>query len=320
MIDILLSGLFSIHTPRVPFMLFAATFASISEWTKLHDGTRMPTISLGTCCGSSPEVGLAPWVNAGGIGIDTAIGYRDQPQIAAMLKQIGVARSSVYITSKTAAGCGKVPDCAADPNVTVASIKTSMQQLGVEYIDLMLLHRPCQQLGKACSIDPGAAATQGNCTGPDLIGNPTVANNALWTGMQEAQKQGLVRSIGVSNYNAAELQALQGAVPVVNQCEMSVSGVDKVTLKYCQEHNIVYESFGTLRGCDWTATAVAAAAAAHAVSAAQVCIRWAVSNATMVLEHCAGVSPDSDERETFALECAALFFSSSFFSHAVPSR
>jgi aryl-alcohol dehydrogenase-like predicted oxidoreductase len=51
-----------------------------------------------------------------------------------------------YITSKTPAGCGSEPDCASDPQVTIKSINESLAQLGVTYIDLMLLHRPCQQL------------------------------------------------------------------------------------------------------------------------------------------------------------------------------
>jgi len=256
----------------------AASMPAVDKWTQLHDGHQMPTISLGTCCGSKPQVGLAPWIAAGGVGIDTAIGYNNEPQIGSILKSLKVHRSSVFITSKTKAGCGEVADCAADPNVTLTSIKQSLQQLEVDYIDLMLLHRPCQQLKKKCSLDPGAAATQGNCTGPDLIKDSTAANNALWEGMQHAQKLGLVRSIGVSNYNAQELAALEGAVPVVNQCEMSVLGVDKVTLKYCQEHGIVYESFGAMRGCDWTAPAVTSAAAAHSVSAAQVCLRWVLQS------------------------------------------
>jgi diketogulonate reductase-like aldo/keto reductase len=64
---------------------------------------------------------------------------------------------------------------------------------------------------------------------------------ALWHGLQQTVAQGLVRSIGVSNYSPAELAALQGAVPAVNQCEMSVEGADNDTLAYCTAHGIKYQ-------------------------------------------------------------------------------
>lgn len=99
--------------------------------------------------------------------------------------------------------------------VVLASINESLTQFGVDFIDLMLLHRPCQQFSQQCSIDPKLS----NCTGPNPIPNPTASNNALWAGMATAQKMGLVKSIGVSNYNSDELAALKGPVPAVNQCE-----------------------------------------------------------------------------------------------------
>ena len=69
------------------------------------------------------------------------------------------------------------------------------------------------------------------------------------THQSQAKKQGLVRSIGVSNYFAGELAALVGEVPAINQCEMSISGYDNATIQYCQQHGIVYESYGAMRGC-----------------------------------------------------------------------
>jgi diketogulonate reductase-like aldo/keto reductase len=290
--------------------------AAITPMMKLNDGKFMPRINLGTCCGSSPSIGLKPWLEAGGIGIDTSIDYHDEADIGAVLKATNTKREDVYITTKITAGCGALPDCGTDPAIAMASVKKSLANLGVSYIDMMLLHRPCQQLKQQCSIAPKLT----NCSGPSPIGSAaaaTKANNALWKGLQMAQAQGMVKSIGVSNYFAGELAALEGAVPAINQCEMSIQGYDNATIKYCQAHGIVYESYGAMRGCPFTVRAalgwlsalrvflwkyilygafvwvrralnsrkrrfpgqsprVATIAAAHKVSAAQVCPHWAV--------------------------------------------
>ena len=94
---------------------------------------------------------------------------------------------------------------------------------------------------------------------------------ALWHGLQQTVAQGLVRSIGVSNYSPAELAALQGAVPAVNQCEMSVEGADNDTLAYCNAHGIKYQSYGAVRGCPFGAPAVVKAAAALPFSTSATC-------------------------------------------------
>ena len=157
-----------------------------------------PAISLGTCCGSKPDVGLPVWLEAGGVGIDTSIDYHDETNIGAILKTRKIPREKVYITTKVTAGCGKTPDCGADASIAMNSVHQSLKNLGVEYIDMILLHRPCEQLQQKCSI----AAKLTNCSGPTPLTPPeaTKANNALWAGLMQAKKAGLVKSIGVSNY------------------------------------------------------------------------------------------------------------------------
>ena len=93
---------------------------------------------------------------------------------------------------------------------------------------------------------------------------------ALWKGLQMAKAQGLVRSIGVSNYFPGELAALEGEKPAINQCEMSVQGYDNATIAYCQANGIVYQSYGAMRGCPFSDPEVAAIAKTHSVSTAQV--------------------------------------------------
>jgi len=251
-------------------LLGVALSAAPSEWVPLNDGHKMTSINLGTCCGSDPRVGMGPWIAQGGIGVDGSIDYGNQDVIGEEIAKAKVKREQVYITSKITAGCGQPSDCAIDPQVALDSIHASLKQFNTTYIDLILLHRPCQESGQRCSIDPKLT----NCTGPSPIKEPAKANNALWQGLMEAKRQGLVRSIGVSNYNVGQLQALTGDVPAVNQCEMSIEGYDNYTLNYCISKGIVYEAYGGLRGCPWSNPTINQYATALKVSVAQICLRW----------------------------------------------
>ena len=108
---------------------------------------------------------------------------------------------------------------------------------------------------------------------------------ALWHGLQQTVAQGLVRSIGVSNYSPAELAALQGAVPAVNQCEMSIAaGHDDAAIAWGQSHSppIVYESYHGMKGCPTTDAALIAIAKAHSKSTYQVCLRWVLDRGAIL--------------------------------------
>ena len=292
-----------------------------------------PAISLGTCCGSKPDVGLPLWLEAGGVGIDTSIDYHDETNIGAILKEKKIPRSKVYITTKVTAGCGKTPDCGADASIAMDSVHQSLKNLGVEYIDMMLLHRPCEQLEQKCSI----AAKLTNCSGPTPLSATQAleANNALWAGLMQAKKAGLVKSIGVSNYFAGQLAALKGDVPAINQCEMSIQvrvdtadapshrpfrrrsltggakpaacllqGYDNATISYCQEKGIVYESYGAMRGCPFSDADLGTIAAAHKVSPAQVCLRWALQHGVVIAS---GTGSNATTAAAYSKENLAIF-------------
>jgi diketogulonate reductase-like aldo/keto reductase len=151
----------------------------------------------------------------------------------------------VYITTKITAGCDlSGAQCLeASPEAAIASVNASLKNLQTTYIDMILLHRPCEQTKQKCSIAPKLS----NCSGPVVVKDATAANNKLWAGLQQAKKMGLVKSIGVSNYFAGQLAALEGEKPAINQCEMSIQGYDNATIRFCQQNNIVYESYGSMR-------------------------------------------------------------------------
>jgi diketogulonate reductase-like aldo/keto reductase len=276
------------------FVLCVAVAASPAPTVEIAKGVSMPKINLGTCCGSDPSVGLPAWIAAGGVGIDTAFDYDDQAKIAKVL-QGGVKRSSVFITTKIPAGIGAMQgnssDCAADPDISFNYVMTNLKQLGVDYVDLVLLHGPCQ-LAKNPVPDADAS------------------NNALWKGLEKALKNNLTRAIGVSNYNAQNLQSLKGTVPAVDQCQLSVNGSfgqpphDDVTISYCENNGITYESYGDLKGCPMSDSKITAIATAHGKSAAQVCLRWAIQRGAVIAS---GTGADATTAAKYAKENLDIF-------------
>lgn len=229
---------------------------SLGRTVALNNGLVMPTINLGTCCGSEPKVGLSPWLAAGGVGIDTAYDYHDQQDIASIIHSPSAPpRESLFITTKIPAGFGNSTDCDADPMIAVNYIKENLRELGIAQVDLALVHRPCQS---------------------HQTKDPVASNNALWKGMQMALAQNLTLAIGVSNYEKKDLEALDrtGAVPAVNQCDMSVTKHDDETIAYCQANGIVYEAYFAMKGCPFDNAQAKSIAANHNVSVAQVCLRY----------------------------------------------
>ena len=130
---------------------------------------RMPSLNLGTCCGSSPDIGLAPWLAAQGLpgaGIDTAFGYNDQGNISRGLAALKVARPDVFILSKIDPTDAM---CSGGAAAAVAAVKANNALLKTAYTDITLIHWPCGSFGHG-SPDPNLTKT-----------------NALWVGLQQAK-------------------------------------------------------------------------------------------------------------------------------------
>lgn len=231
------------------FALVSAFQATpLDKSVQLNNGVVMTTVNLGTCCGSDPKVGLGPWLKAGGTGIDTAFDYTDQVDIGKILKAESIPRESIFITSKIPAGLGNLSDCKADPSIPLRYAQENLRELGVDYLDLLLLHAPCFLR--------------------------SASNAALWKGMAQVLAMNLTRAIGVSNYNAKQLAALPAPVPAVNQCQMGVKSHDDATISYCQTNGILYEAYYVMHNCPFTDERITTIAAAHNVSASQVCQRY----------------------------------------------
>jgi len=216
----------------------------------LADGHRLPLLGLGVWqVPDGPEcVDAIRWaLGAGYRHIDTAQAYRNEASVGTALRQSGIAREDVFITTKFFPG-------APDP---VSAAEQSLQRLGTGYVDLYLIHWP--------------------------QGGPTWA----WPGMERARELGYARSIGVSNFGADELAQLQTAAqvsPAVDQVNFNPFAYRKGLLAACQSSDIALEAYSPLgTGRHLSDPVVAAIAADVGRTPAQVLLRWSVQRGIPVI-------------------------------------
>ena len=213
----------------------------------LNDGTELPVIGFGTTSLRGTD-GLAAMLSAIDVGyrlIDTAVNYANEMTVGEALRRSGVPRPEFRVTSK-------IPGRHHAYDDAVVSTHESLGRLGVDHIDLHLIHWPNPKR--------------------DLY-------TEAWRALVDLQRDGLVTSIGVSNFTAEHLDRIMdtsGVVPAVNQIEMH---------PYFPQEDLraVHDSLG-IRTVAWSPLAkagalfaeepVRAAAQRHAVSPAQVVLRW----------------------------------------------
>jgi len=262
-------------------LMAGAGIPASDKTVEIAPGVNMPKINLGTCCGSQPSVGLKPWLDAGGVGIDTAYDYKDQTDIQKVIAGSGIKREDLFILSKIPAGLG-IGGCRGGAETALSRIHDDLQQLNTTYIDIVLLHAPCILGGKS-------------------------AYQALWSGLETALEQGLVKSIGVSNYKQSDIEGLMETAkvkPALNQCSMSVNTHDDATIAYCQSKGITYEAYDVIKGCPFDNKVVTDAAAAHGVSAAQVCLRYILERGAIVA---AGTGANASQVGPYAKENLGVY-------------
>ena len=139
------------------------------------------------------------------------------------------------------------------------------------------------------------------------LANGTAITAALWQGMQDALASGLTAAIGVSNFNATQLDELvaqptTSVVPAVNQISMGVGGArPEGTLAACARHNITAQAYWALKDCPYTDPTLRAVAAAHgdSVTTAMVCVAWVLGRGVLVA---AGTGSNSSTAGQFSLE------------------
>lgn len=212
----------------------------------LLTGNTMPIFGLGTWQLTNDTAGTVLYaLELGYRLIDTSSDYETQSDIGEAIKNSKIDRKSIYVVTKV-----------EETDDAYERTKANLKELDLEYVDLMLIHRP----------------------------PPTGAGEDLWEGLIRAKKEGLVRDIGVSNYSTKLIDKLieaGGEVPTVNQIEWSPFGHSRDMMKYCAEKKIIIQAYSPLtRTKRLDDDTLAQVAARYNKSPAQILIRWNVQLGT----------------------------------------
>jgi diketogulonate reductase-like aldo/keto reductase len=237
------------------------------EWTRpLSDGNAIPLLGLGVWQvpeGPETENAVRWALELGYRHIDTAQAYENEESVGRAIRASGVPREEIFITTK-------FRPRSKDP---VARAEESLRRLGVDQLDLYIVHWPG--------------------------GGPTWA----WPGMERAQERGYARSIGVSNFSVKDLDEVFEVAetsPVLNQVQFSAIKYRRKLLDACEERNVVLEAYSPLGiGKYLSDRRIVEVAERVGRTPAQVLLRWC-------LERNVPVIPKSTHRERIE-ENAAIF-------------
>ena len=186
----------------------------MKKYKTLNNGLLMPMVGLGVYNISEKETQrvVEDAISVGYRSIDTAAMYYNEKGVGDAVRACGILRDELFITTKICDSCYTREE-------TLRSVSHSMKQLGLDYVDLMLIHWP--------------------------VGNPTV----MWHTLEELYEQGMFKAIGVSNFYPNTFpKIVNGAkvMPVVNQCETHVFYQQRKMLEYLKPYDVAFEAWSPL--------------------------------------------------------------------------
>lgn len=221
------------------------------ETYQLHNGVEIPKIGFGTWKITDPETGVQSIKDAIAAGyrlIDTAEAYGNEELVGKAIKECGLKREELFITSKAS------PVYLGYKNI-MWIFEQTLEKLDVDYLDLYLIHWP------------GIPGQEG-------------LNAETWKAYEELYRQGKVRAIGVSNFwkrSLAELLKTVEIVPMVNQIELHPGFPQTETVDLCRENNILVEAYSPLgSGKIFEQLEMIEFAEKYNKTVAQICLRWLV--------------------------------------------
>lgn len=236
----------------------------LNENYTLSNGVKIPKIGLGTWLIPDGEAAQAvrDAVAMGYRHIDTAQAYGNECGVGEGVRTCGVPREEIFVTSKVAAEHKTYESVAK-------SIDESLAKLGIDYMDLMIIHCP----------QPWA----------EFRGERRyfTENKEVWRALEKAYKDGKVKAIGVSNFLVDDLEnILDGCEvkPMVNQILTHITNTPLELINFCREHGILCEAYSPIaHGEALKNRLILSVAEKYSVTPAQLCVRYALQLGMVVL-------------------------------------
>lgn len=252
------------------------TTGKIPTYT-LNDGNTLPVIGFGTypLKGADGTEAMVSAIQAGYRLLDSAVNYENEAQVGEAIRRSGVPRDQLQVTTK-------IPGRHHGYDEARASVRSSLAALGVDYIDLHLIHWPNPSVGKYVEA---------------------------WRALAQAQNEGLVRSIGVSNFTAAHLKAViddSGVTPTVNQIELHPYFPQTEMLAVNADLGIRTEAWSPMgkRQAPFEEDAVRRPAQKYDVTPGQVILRWHYQLGSLPIPKSATPQRQRDNLDVFGFELA----------------
>ena len=236
----------------------------LQETYTLTNGVQIPKLGLGTWFIDDDKAAQAvrDAVALGYRLIDTAQAYGNERGVGEGVRTCGAAREELFVASKVAAEL-KTYDSAA------ASIDETLRKMGLDYLDQMIIHSP--QPWSEFRVEKRFFEE----------------NREVWRALEDAQAAGKVRVIGVSNFLRDDLESLFAGCrvrPMVNQILLHITNTDLALVDFCRKNDIQVEAYSPIaHGEALKNPAIARMAEKYGVSAAQLCIRYAIQLGTVAL-------------------------------------
>ena len=229
---------------------------------KLPNGVTIPCLGFGTWQTPDGETAVQSVrcaIDAGYTHIDTAQAYGNEESVGKAIRLSGVPRKDLFITTK-------LWNVNHSYELTLRSFDESMNKLGLDYLDLFLIHWP----------NPIAFRDRWQ-----------EANAESWKAMEELVEAGRIRAIGISNFRPHHMDALLKTAriaPQVNQIRLCPGDTQDETVAYCRAHQMVIEAYSPLgTGRIFDVPEMQALAKKYGRSVAQICIRWSLQRGYLPL-------------------------------------
>lgn len=235
----------------------------LTDTYELSNGVQIPVVGFGTWQTPSGDVAKASVKSALAAGyrhLDTAEMYHNESSVGEGIAESGVAREDIFLTSKLA-------NTEHTYDQAQAAFAQTLKDLGVDYLDLFLIHWP----------NPAAYRED----------NWESHLQETWRAFEDLYNEGKIKAIGVSNFRPRHFKVLeetQTIMPMVNQIRLAPGDTNKETIDYAHDHNIQLEAYSPLgTGAIFAEPTMVEIAERVGRTVAQVTLRWSLQNGFLPL-------------------------------------